>query len=441
MEENRAITLLTLQQEIGNAVRYCRAAQGVWVTAEFSDLRVAGGHCYMELVEKDATGNTVAKMRAMIWSNTLHAIRAKFYAATGRDIATGIKVMVRGSANHHPIYGLSFTISDIDPSYTVGDMERLRREILNKLKAEGILERNRSLNAPAVPQRIAVISAAGAAGYGDFINQLNSNPEGFKFYPFLFGAVMQGDRTSASVRNALMQVESTIDLWDCVVIIRGGGATTDLNGFDEYELAKAVALFPLPVIVGIGHERDRTVLDEIACVRCKTPTAVAAYLIDSLRTAYNAAVDRVQKIVRYSSDALKGEKYRLANIETALPARVQTRILRSEKKLGDLGHAIERALSRRAVAESEKLRMLRYRYERACLSITERPMLKLKNLENMVRLLSPENTLKRGYSITLVNGKAVKSIEDIKTGDAIETRLPDGTLRSEITGVESITPE
>lgn len=429
---NNALTLQRLQYLIAASIKQNPGLQGVWVTAELSDLRVAGGHCYMELLEKDANGTTVAKMRAMIWSNTLMPLRRKFYAATGKDICTGLKVMVRGSANHHPVFGLSFTISDIDPSYTVGDLERLRREILAKLTAEGVIDDNKSLPFPMLPQRIAVISAAGAAGYGDFINQLASTPEGFKFYPFLFRAVMQGERTAASVMSALDMVMSTIDLWDCVVIIRGGGATTDLNGFDDYELAKAIVTFPLPVVVGIGHERDRTVLDEIACVRCKTPTAVAAMLIDSLRLAYNSMIDNVTKVARYSADSLKGEKYRLANIETTIPARIQTGLMKSEKRLSDIGHYIERVLSRRTASEGERLKMLRYRFETSGKTITEKPMLRLKNLENMVRLLSPDNTLKRGYSITLVNGKALRKASDVKPGDMVQTRLSEGMLNAEV---------
>lgn len=432
MPENNAISLQQLQQLVGNTIRMNPQLQGVWVTAELSDVRIAGGHCYMELIEKDILGNTCAKMRAMIWNSTFNLLRGKFYAATGKDISTGMKVMVRGSANHHNLYGLSFTISDIDPTYTVGDMERIRREILEKLSKEGIIDRNRQLRFPPVPQRIAVISAAGAAGYGDFMNQLDNNPDGFKFYTHLFPAAMQGEKTSQSVRDALEMVESTIDLWDCVVIIRGGGATTDLNGFDDYDLARAVALFPLPVAVGIGHERDRTVLDEIACMRCKTPTAVAAMLIDSLRIAYTAAVERVKKIARYSVEAMRGEKYRLSNIETALPARVQTRIMRSEKHLSELGHAIERALSKRYSSESERQKLLRYRFEKACSQITERPMIKLKNLENMIRVLSPQNTINRGYSLTMLNGKAVRSVTALKEGDVLETRLSDGTIQSVI---------
>lgn len=432
MESNRAITLQDLQALLGSTIRCNPDLQGVWVTAELSDLRVTGGHCYMELVEKDTSGNTRAKMRAMIWSSSLAGIRYKFQQATGKDIATGYKVMVCGSVNHHPVYGLSFTISDIDPTYTIGDIERLRREILERLAREGILNNNKELSFPYLPQRIAVISAAGAAGYGDFINQLEGSAEGFKFYPYLFPAVMQGERTASSVTAALEKIETTIDLWDCVVIIRGGGATTDLTGFDDYGLAKAVATFRLPIIVGIGHERDRTVLDEIARIRCKTPTAVAGGLIDCARRAYSDMMERVEKISHYSADALKGEKYRLDNIEATLPARVQTGILRAEKYLDEITHSMERALSQRAGKENERLRLLGYRLERACLTITEKPMLKLKNIEDMIRLLSPQNTLKRGYSITYINGKAATSAKDLKPGDIIETRLFNGTVESEV---------
>lgn len=435
MQENKAITLSQFQQILGNTIRMNRELQGVWVTAELSDVRIAGGHCYMELIEKDVFGNTCAKTRAMIWANTLRELRGKFYAATGKDIATGMKVMVRGSANHHNLYGLSFTISDIDPSYTVGDMERLRREILEKLRREGILDRNKGITFPVLPQRIAVISAAGAAGYGDFINQLNNSPEGFKFYPFLFNAVMQGENTSRSVRDALELVKSTLNWWDCVVIIRGGGATTDLNGFDDYELAKAVATFPLPVIVGIGHERDRTVLDEIAAVRCKTPTAVAAFLIDTLREAYTLVVDRVRRIAKYSADAMRGEIYRIANLETALPAKVKTRIMQEEKILTEMTHLAERALSRKYNSECERIGLLRYRLERALATVTEKPALKLKNIESMLRVLSPQNTINRGYSVTRLNGKAVREIGELKAGDILETQLSDGRVKSVVGGV------
>lgn len=430
------MTLSQYQQLLGNTIRMNPALQGAWVVAEMSDLRIAGGHCYMELVEKDNSGNTCAKMRAMIWAGTLPGLRRKFYDATGRDIQSGMKVMVRGSANHHNLYGLSFTISDIDPSYTLGDIERIRREILERLYREGILNRNRGLSVPSLPQRVAVISASGAAGYGDFMNQIHANADGFKIYTGLFEAVMQGERVSQSVRKALEQVESTIDLWDCVVIIRGGGATTDLIGFDDYELARAVALFPIPVVVGIGHERDRTVLDEIACVRCKTPTAVAAWIIDSLRLSYTKVVDLARRVATQSAEALKGENYRLANLESTLPVRIQSGLMRAEKRLTESAHRLERALSRRSSIESERIGRLGYRMERALSTFTQRPMMRLEKIEAMIRVLSPENTLKRGYSITRVNGHAVREVTELMPGEVIETQLPDGKIYSSVKVVE-----
>lgn len=454
METNSPYSLSQLQQFVGNSIRTNSQLQNVWVTAEMSDLRVAGGHCYMELLEKDALGTTCAKMRAMIWSSQLPGIRKKFLGAAGREIGSGLKVMVRGSVNHHNIYGLSFTITDIDPSYTLGDMERLRREIIQKLTSEGIINRNKNLQFPRLPQRIAIISAGGAAGYGDFINQLTNNTDGFKFYHILFPAVMQGDRTSGSVRSALDRIASTIDCWDCVIIIRGGGATTDLNGFDDYDLAKAVALFPIPVIVGIGHERDRTVLDEIACIRCKTPTAVAAFLIDSMRLAYQSAIDPIRKIALYASDALKGEKYRLSNFRDIIPLRAESCIAKAEKRIADITNSFERSLlrklktqqeriqnlshsiqlnaSRISTKEDERLRLLTYRYSKALTDFTSKPRLQLENLGKIINILSPQNTIKRGYSLTLINGKAVRSSNDLKKGDVITTKLIDGEIQSTV---------
>lgn len=452
MEQKAYISLYELQQRIGNAIRLSRETQYVWVLAELSDLRVAGGHCYMELLEKDAAGTTRAKVRAMIWSSALGKIRAKFFQATGREIASGMKVLLLGSATHHNLYGLSFTISDIDPSYTLGDMERLRREIIERLVKEGVAGCNRSLQIPATPQRIAVISAAGAAGYGDFANQIESNPDGFCVYPLLFPAVMQGERTTPSVMAALDMVESTLDLWDCVVIIRGGGATTDLNGFDTYELARRVATFPIPVVVGIGHERDRTVLDELACVRCKTPTAVAAWIIDSLRNSYAQAADLVHRIARFGSDAMRGEHVRLTHISQAIPAYAANNMMRTRMKLNELSSALQRSAGERIDSASRQLSeyssriemhskarigdahnalsRLAMRCDNSSRQQAQRENMKLTRLEDMLRILNPQNTLKRGYSITRVNGHALTDATEIKSGMEIETTLFNGTIKS-----------
>lgn len=379
-----------------------------WIQAEFSDLQVKGGHCYVELVEKNEAGATVAKMRANIWRGTLGILQRKFEQATGRQMQTGMKVLVRGSVTHHSVYGMSFVIDDIDPSYTLGDIERIRREILARLSHEGIIDSNKRLPIGYPPQRLAVISSDSAAGYGDFINQLNNNPDGFVVYTRLFPAVMQGERTAASVMAALSEVERTLDFWDAVVIIRGGGATTDLNGFDNLDLARRVATFPLPVIVGIGHERDRTILDEIACVRCKTPTAAAAYIIDSMRMAYSKAVELVTRIARYGSDSLRGEHLRLTGLMQAVPATARRRITQESG-------VIERMALKTSNAASGAL---------------TRERMRLQRLDDMLRLLSPDNTLRRGYSITRVDGRAVCDPAAVPPGATVVTTLAGGEIRS-----------
>ncbi len=446
------LTLSQFQTLIGDAIRSNPRTSNVWVTAEFSDLRVVGGHCYMELIEKDTAGRTQAKLRAMIWSNTLYTLRRKFFEATNQDLASGLKVRVRGTATHHNLYGLSFTINDIDPSFTQGDLERLRQEILNRLRAEGVLDFNRNLEVPVAPQRIAIISAAGAAGYGDFTDQLERNSEGFRFYPMLFPAVMQGDRTAPSVMAALDTIETMIDFWDLVVIIRGGGSTSDLNGFDNLDLARRVATFPIPVAVGIGHERDRNVLDEIACIRCKTPTAVAAWLIESLRTAYARAYDAVTRIARYGSDAMRGEHIRLTNLRQTIPALANARLMERKMELSRLSQSIPALVRDRLMRGRMELTRYASRLERDTATgladantrldrlasrlltdaqaITEREKMRLQRLDDMLRLLSPENTLRRGYSITRVDGHAVTDPAALPDGTVLETTLASGRITS-----------
>lgn len=454
MMEPNYLSLSQFQQLLGNTIRLSRDLQNVWVRAEMSDLRVVGGHCYMELIEKDSAGTTRAKIRAMIWSSALGAIRRKFFEATGRDISSGLKVLVRGSATHHNLYGLSFTISDIDPSYSLGDMERIRREILERLTREGVAGFNRSLTVPAAPQRIAIISAEGAAGYGDFMNQIHSNPAGFAIYTGLFPAVMQGERTAPTVLEALDKVEFTRSQWDAVAIIRGGGATTDLNGFDNYDIARRVATFPIPVIVGIGHERDRTVLDELACVRCKTPTAVAEFIIGAIRDAYDYTTSLVNRIARYGADALKGEHLRLSSLSQSVPALAKNQVMRHRMALADLYRNIpaivqRHILNRRialadcagrlrlgcaAVIGARNLELDRFgsRLSNSANAISERQNLRLKRLDDMLRILSPDNTLRRGFSITRLNGKAVSDPAALRPGDKVETTLAGGKFTATV---------
>lgn len=427
---------------------------GAWVVAEISDMAERGGHCYMTLIEKDASGTTVARMRANIWANRYLHIKNKFLYATQRELTNGMKVMFYGGANYHPNYGLSFNIGDIEPSFTMGDLERIRREILAALQREGILNRNRSLTFSDPPRKIAIISSATAAGYGDFMNQLQHNSAGVEFNTLLFPAIMQGDRTAQSVMAALDLVEQTSSImpWDCVVIIRGGGATTDMNGFDDLNLARRVATFPIPVIVGIGHERDRCVLDEIACVRCKTPTAVAAWLSDTAGMAWQRVCDLTSRIASFATERLKGEHIRLQSIETMIPSLADARIRNARIRLQSLSALIPSAA--REATSKEKIRLegitttlrmaSRMRIQKeypllesmaesvrtAAISMLEKEKTRIDSLCRLTEVLSPTSTLKRGYSITRVNGKAVTDPKTVKPGDIIETQTAQGMIIS-----------
>lgn len=449
-----AYTLSAFSRFVAQAMSREPVLMGAWVVAEISDMAERGGHCYMTLIEKDASGTTVARMRANIWANRYLHIKNKFLYATQRELTNGMKVMFYGGANYHPNYGLSFNIGDIEPSFTMGDLERIRREILATLQREGILNRNRSLTFSDPPRKIAIISSATAAGYGDFMNQLQHNSAGVEFNTLLFPAIMQGDRTAQSVMAALDLVEQTSSImpWDCVVIIRGGGATTDMNGFDDLNLARRVATFPIPVIVGIGHERDRCVLDEIACVRCKTPTAVAAWLSDTAGMAWQRVCDLTSRIASFATERLKGEHIRLQSIETMIPSLADARIRNARIRLQSLSALIPSAA--REATSKEKVRLegitttlrmaSRMRIQKeypllesmaesvrtAAISMLEKEKTRIDSLCRLTEVLSPTSTLKRGYSITRVNGKAVTDPKTVKPGDIIETQTAQGMIIS-----------
>ena len=282
--ENQPLSLFELNALVRKSVKLCLPDE-YWVQAELSDVRTNySGHCYLEFVQKDSRGNAlVAKARGMIWSNIYVMLKPYFERETGQTFTSGIKVLVKVTVDFHELYGYSLTVVDIDPAYTLGDMARRRKEIIRRLEEEGVLTLNKELEMPLLPQRVAVISSATAAGYGDFCNQLLNNADGLVFYPHLFAAVMQGDKVEASVIAALNAIYKEVDRWDVVVIIRGGGATSDLSGFDTYDLAANCAQFPLPIITGIGHERDDTVIDMVSHTRVKTPTAAAEFLINRMR--------------------------------------------------------------------------------------------------------------------------------------------------------------
>lgn len=409
--EEQALSLYELNGLVKRTIRD-RMSETYWVQAELSDVRSNySGHCYLEFIQKDASGNNlIAKARGTIWSNIYKMLKPYFEQETGQAFASGIKVLVRVSVDFHELYGYSLTVLDIDPTYTVGDMERKRREILRQLEEEGVIDLNKELEMPVLPQRIAVISSATAAGYGDFCNQLSNNPRGYGFYTELFPAIMQGERVEESIIAALDAIYARLEAFDVVVIIRGGGATSDLSGFDTYELAANCAQFPLPIITGIGHERDDTVIDLIAHTRVKTPTAAAAFLVacmDQVADRLDNLSFRLQQGVR---NRLLWEHRRIEGLKQRIPSSAYKRI--SDAKYGLL--AANRDLQ---MATRQFLSMKKHR---------------LELLQQRLNDALPEKQLARGYSITLKNGKAVKDASALKEGDTLVTLLYKGKVESVI---------
>ena len=434
--QNRTLSLLELTRMVTALVQRPET-QNVWVTAELSDVAVRGGHCYMELLQKDDRGLQIAKARGVIWASSFPRIDAEFFAATGQRFSTGLKVMLRVSASFHSVYGFSLVVSAVNPDYTMGDLMRRRREILQRLKQEGILEMNRQLQWPAVPQRIAVISAPGAAGYGDFINQLYHNPSHLRFSTKLYPAVMQGATAPASIIAALEAVATDMDMWDGVVIIRGGGATSDLQAYEDYELAANVAQFPLPVAIGIGHERDITVLDWVANKRLKTPTAVAEWLVALGDDALGFLMTVGNRILQLTTSRLTGNKEQLAHAEGLLPIAARNAVERAQSRLRNAATTLSGISGRRLQPQLTRLDMTLKAIADAASNRISRQRSLLDSRQTLLEALSPVATLKRGYSITRVDGHAVTSADSIRPGDIIETTLADGKVISTATAVET----
>ena len=426
------LTLRQLNDRVARALSV-PGLQNVWVVAELMDLRVNHGHCYMELIEKDpSTGVVNARLRAVIWASNFARINAEFMSATSRRLESGIKLMVCGSVSYHAAYGMSFVISAINAAYTMGDAERRRREILVRLQKEGMLDLNRSLEWPDVPSRIAVISAPGAAGFGDFCHQLSANPSHLRFSVKLFTAVMQGERTVATVIAALEAIAAECDRWDCVVIIRGGGATSDLQAFDDYDLAANVAQFPLPVIVGIGHERDVTVLDYVANMRVKTPTAAAEWLIGRGEAALEALRRKAADILQSVTDRLAGANMQLAYAASALSTAPVTAMERAQAHLRQDMMTLAGAGARRIAPELSRLDAVIKAIATAGHTAIGRAGDRLSSKQTLIDALSPQATLSRGYSITRIDGRAVRRASELVAGAVITTTLAGGTVSSTV---------
>lgn len=430
--EHKPLTLYELNSLVREVVE-TSLNRGYWVEAELSEAREVRGHCYMELIQKDPFSATpVARASAKCWKNRWNALRPKFEQATGQPLHAGLKVLLCVTANFHEAYGFSWIVQDLDPTYTLGDMARKRMEIIRQLKAEGVFELQKELHLPMFAQRVAVISSENAAGYGDFCNHLLGNDHGLHFETTLFPAVMQGDQVEASVIAALDRIYEAADLYDVVVIIRGGGATADLSGFDTLRLAENVANFPLPIITGIGHERDESVLDMVAYQRVKTPTAAATFLIDNLMTVSQQLDDWQEVISQRVGQRLALEHARLETIVARIPALVHLVHTRQEAHLERLATSIVHFLHERLTTEHFHLERLTTSIAPLIQKRMETERHRLDRLELRAKSLDPALLLRRGYSITLIDGRVVRDPACLHVGDVVETRVEKGTFTATV---------
>ena len=402
-----------------------------WVEAELSELREVRGHCYMELIQKELFSNTpVAKASAKCWKNKWQILRPKFEKVSGQHLHAGLKVMLKVYPDFHEAYGFSWIVTDINPEFTMGDMARKRLEIVKQLQAEGIFDLQKELELPLFAQRIAVISSANAAGYGDFCHQLNDNSYGLKFYTRLFPAVMQGEEIEQSVIAALNKINQRIDDFDVVVIIRGGGATSDMSGFDTLSLSENVANFPLPVITGIGHDRDESVLDMVSHTRVKTPTAAAAFLVDHLEEVYERVLDAQTELLTSVRHRMEMEKAQLQHLGEKIPMLFSLYKERQETMLDHWFQALTTAIQTHLVQETHRLEQLKRGIKPSIEQQMMRENYHLSLLSQRVKSLDPTLLLHRGYSMTMLNGRIVKDKSLLKSGDEIETILENGTIQS-----------
>ena len=409
MNTEKHFSLQQLNLLVRDAINSCLS--GVyWLETEIAQINENRGHCYLEFIQKEQGYNTpVARAQAKCWRNTWGSIKPYFEHTTGQTLKAGMKVLVLVHPDFHEAFGFSWIVDDIDPRFTLGDMARRRQEIIKILKEEGVFDLNRELPLPLFTQRIAVISSSTAAGYGDFSRQLSDNTYGFRFTTTLFEATMQGEGVENSIIAALNAINDDIELYDCVVIIRGGGATSDMSGFDSLALAENVANFPIPIITGIGHDRDECILDMVSHTRVKTPTAAAAFLIERLATVSDRIDSAAERIASYVQQRMTAEKNRLTRASERIPILFSLVKTKQDSKLERLNQAMLHSIRLKLDKQGMALDMLSQR----------------------AGSLDPALLLKRGYSITtLADGHALRSPSQVKPGDVITTRLASGSVTS-----------
>lgn len=452
------LTLAELQLIIRDSI-YLALPEMYWVIAEISEMKENyNGHCYLELIEKQPDDRNIrARARAVIWSSRYRFLKSFFENVAGESLREGLKVLVKVKVEYHEIYGLSLVISDIDPSFTMGDLAVKRQMILKRLEEDGVLSMNRELGFPLFPQRIAVISSRNAAGYTDFIKHISENSYGYVFYTALFEAAMQGNETETSIIGALDRIAEKIGFFDVIVIIRGGGSQTDLSWFDNYNIAYYITQFPLPVLTGIGHEKDLSVTDIVAYKALKTPTAVADFLINCANEAENNLTETVSGIISLTRNIILDHKHKVETFSMKINPLARIMISGMKEKLSSLiietinsgkesvmkaglipaNHKSRLASSSKSLlsASDNKLAGLRNGLVNETSGLLRKSGMHIEGLTGSLKILDPVNVLKRGFTITSLNGVIVKSKEALKSEDEIDTHFVDGSVKSRVEGI------
>lgn len=426
MTEKRHISLSELLSQVGRALETAFPAP-VWVAAEIADLRVAGtGHCYMEVVEKGNSSVPRASARAVVWRGNWLRLSRMFSDAAGAPLAAGMKILVSVSVSYHELYGFSLTISDIDPTYTLGEAERQRRETIARLQTDGVFDMNRAIELPPLIQRVAVISSASAAGWRDFTQELARYP--WRIDVTLYEAIMQGTATEESVITALEGIAGRMEDFDAVVVIRGGGSTTDLAAFDGYRLCSHLAQFPLPIITGIGHDKDRSVADMVAAVELKTPTAVAVWLAEGVGDFAARIDETLARVTELSQSILERERLRLERAGRAMSLGAMDLTRRLEMRLGRLHGEVARLSSEQMLRENHRLAGFdAFFAERPAMFLT-RAAERLDAMEGAVAMRRPENILALGFAIVRTGGKALLDPALVAPDQLLEIALARGEL-------------
>lgn len=428
----------------------------VWVTAEINHISLnRSGHCYLELIDKNENSdNITAQARGTIWANTFRMLKPYFEQTTGQAFTEGIKVLIKTKVNFHKLYGLSLNILDIDPSYTLGDLARKRKEILKKLVATGMMELNKSHTLPVAIKKIAVISSESAAGYEDFMNELKHNEYNYKFDCKLFEAFMQGSKTESSVLNALNSINDEIENFDVVAVLRGGGSKADLSAFDNFEIASYIMQFPIPVFTGIGHERDESVCDIVANLSLKTPTATADFIVSHNRNFEERIESIFDSVHDYAAEFFSDNKLLIRDISTkislAVPKIIKNqneilnkisyhshikakRFLQSKENfLNNKTHLLKTLSPSKIIQKREQLNNLQHWLGNSPISMIRHKKAELERYSQLIRITDPKQVLKRGYSITSINGKAMKSASQISSGSILQTKLYNGIVFSKV---------